>query len=358
MNLSDKARQQAESCRFCWMCRHVCPIGNADGQERNTARARALMVSLVCRGTEKLEDAASNIYECSLCGACTNNCKTGWDPKIFIQETKTEIVLEGKVPEEVAPVIERLGKTGSPFEGDDSHLYNKYNDGKTLLLIGKNAAIKDASSVVEALELLNKSCVDARLDERADDTGYAYYFLCGKTKETVEKAKESAAAIAKYEKVIVYNPVELSFILHQWREWGIELPLKVIAFHDALIELIENGKIAIEKSERRYALQDNYAYARELDDEKTARKIIDLCGKREEMLLIGKEANLGGNLIMAEYMPKTMALVAKNRWVNAENMGCKTLVCENPDEHVLLSENAPIGCRAITIEEMILENLK
>ena len=54
MKISDKARQQAESCRFCWMCRHVCPVGNADGQERNTARARALLVSYVLRGTEKL----------------------------------------------------------------------------------------------------------------------------------------------------------------------------------------------------------------------------------------------------------------------------------------------------------------
>ena len=93
MNISDKAKKHADSCRFCWMCRHVCPIGNADGQERNNARARALMVQYVVRGTLKLEDCADSIYECSLCGACTNNCKTGWDPKIFIQETKTQIVL-------------------------------------------------------------------------------------------------------------------------------------------------------------------------------------------------------------------------------------------------------------------------
>ena len=357
MNISEKAKQQAESCRFCWMCRHVCPIGNADGQERNNARARALMISLVCRGTEKLEDAASNIYECSLCGACTNNCKTGWDPKIFIQEVKTQIVLEGKVPEDVAKVIDRLGETDSPFEGDPSGLYAKHQEGKTLLLVGQAAAFKDPESVEKAIELLKKAGVDARLDKQADETGFVYYFLTGKTEETLKKAKESAAALKKYDNVIVYNPVELSFLLHQWREWGIELPIKPLAFHDALKDLIEKKKLVIKKSEHAYALQDCYAYARELDDEKTARSLIEACGEREEMLLIGKEANLAGHLIMAEYMPKTIALVAKNRWINALNMHCHTLVCENPDEHVFLNATAPEGCRAITLEEMVLENL-
>ena len=75
------------------------------------------------------------------------------------------------------------------------------------------------------------------------------------------------------------------------------------------------------------------------------------------MLLIGKEANLAGNLIMNCYMPSVMADVARNRWVNARNMDCFTLVTENPAEYVLLRENAPEGFRVITVEEMLLENL-
>ena len=54
MNLSEKSRQNIDSCRFCWMCRHICPIGNATGQERNTARARAMILSMVNRGSVEL----------------------------------------------------------------------------------------------------------------------------------------------------------------------------------------------------------------------------------------------------------------------------------------------------------------
>ena len=357
MKISEKARKQAESCRFCWMCRHVCPIGNADGQERNNARARALMVSYVVRGTEKLEDIADNIYECSLCGACTNNCKTGWDPKIFIQEVKSQIVLEGKTPDYIQKLLEKYSKNGSIFSGKVDDLYKKYNKGKVLLLAGQNAVYKDAKSVEKALELLKKAGVEACLDKVADDTGYTLFFLAGKLAETVDKAKESANALNKYEKVIVYNPVDLSFIKHEWKEWGINVNADLLSFNEELLKLFSAGKLKTKNSKKEYSLQDSFAYARELDDENSGRELIKKVGISKDMLLIGKEANLAGHLIMNEYMPDKMTLVAENRWVNAKNMDCHTLVTENPDEHVLLSKTAPKGYKVITIEEMILENL-
>ena len=42
MIMSEKSKQHIDACRFCWMCHHICPIGNATGLERNTAKARAL----------------------------------------------------------------------------------------------------------------------------------------------------------------------------------------------------------------------------------------------------------------------------------------------------------------------------
>ena len=61
MLISNKAKQTIDACRFCWMCRHICPIGNATGQERETARARAVALSLVERGAAKLEDVVDNV---------------------------------------------------------------------------------------------------------------------------------------------------------------------------------------------------------------------------------------------------------------------------------------------------------
>ena len=121
--------------------------------------------------------------------------------------------------------------------------------------------------------------------------------------------------------------------------------------------MIENGKLTVKKSANEYSLQDNYAYARELEKSETGRKLIEKVGVVKDMLLIGKEANLAGQLIMAQYLPDVMTQVAKDRWFNAKNMDCKTVVTENPAEYVALKATLPQGYRVLSIEEMLMENM-
>ena len=358
MNITEKAKKIADSWRFCWMCRHICPIGNATGLERNTARARALGVSLVARNATELKEIADNIYECTLCGACTNNCMTGWDPKVFIQEVKTEIVLNGETPAYIMALLEKYQASGNVFGkvacGCLDSLYN--SDNKTALFVGQDALYQSPESVKNAVALLNKAGVSVSLDKN-QDSGAALWFLTGNTAETMNAAKACAEMLNSYETVIVYDPVDLKLMLHEYKEWGIEITAKVVGFNEFVLGLIESGAIAVKKSANEYSLQDNYAYARELDDCETGRKLIEKVGIVKDMLLIGKEANLAGQLIMAEYMPAVMTQVAKDRWFNAKNMDCKTIVTENPAEYVALKATCPEGYRVISVEEMILENM-
>lgn len=357
MNITEKAKGIIDSCRFCWMCRHVCPIGNATGQERNTARARALGCSLVVRGATELKEIADNIYECTLCGACTNNCVTGWDPKVFIQELKTEIVLNGVAPDYVLALFEKYQKSGNVYGATvcdcPGEVFKTKSD--VCLFVGQDALYKSPESVKNAVALLGKAGVKVVVDQN-QDSGAALWFLTGKTQETQNAAKNCAQTLNKYKTVIVYDPVDLALLRHEYNEWGIGVKAKIVGFNEYVLGLIESGALKIKKSNREYSLQDNYAYARELDDVHTGRKLIERVGVVKEMLLVGKEANLAGQLIMAEYMPDVIEKVARERWTNAINMDCKTLVTENPAEYVMLKVTAPDGCRVLSIEEMLLEN--
>ena len=62
---SEKAYKNAEACRFCWMCRHICPTGIATGREEFTPRARGLMVSMLKRG-EALDADIAEAAEANL----------------------------------------------------------------------------------------------------------------------------------------------------------------------------------------------------------------------------------------------------------------------------------------------------
>ena len=359
MNISYNAKEITDNCRFCWMCRHVCPIGNATGHERNTARARAFAISMVLRGATALSEVSDNIYECSLCGACTNNCVTGFDPQVFIQEVKTEIIMQGVTPPYIMKLIETYASTGNVYGMSAPEALKPYykKGGDTLFLAGQDAFFKAPEALVSAFKLLAVAAVTPDFTEE-QDSGAALWFLTGKTEETRAAAKKLASILNGYKTVVVYDPIDLKLMLHEYKEWGIELNCKLVSFNEYLLSLISDGRITVKKSRKEYSLQDHFAYARELDDVDTGRRLIEKVGKEKKMLLIGKEANLGGMLIMSEYMPSVIEAVAKNRWIDATNMGVTTLVTENPAEYVALKATAPEGCRAISVEEMILENVK
>lgn len=358
MNISEKSKKIIDSCRFCWMCRHVCPIGNATGLERNTARARALGASLVVRGATELQEIAKNAYECALCGACTNNCMTGWDPKVFIQELKTEIVLNGVAPNYILSLIQKYQQTGNVYGKTVCSCLNDLFDkkGKIGLFVGQDALYNTPELIKKVVELLMKAGVEVDLLNN-QDSGAALWFLTGKTEETQNAMKNCVKSLNEYETVIVYDPCDLKLMKHEFNEFGLELKAEIVSFNEYILNLIKNGKLKVKKGDNEYTLQDSYFYARDLDDVVVARKIIECVGVNKEMLLNAKETNMAGHLIMNEYMPEVIKAVAINRWINAKNMDCKTLVTESPQEYVLLKENTPNGYRVLSVEEMLLENI-
>lgn len=358
MNITHNAKNIVDNCRFCWMCRHICPIGNATGHERCTARARSFAISMVERGATELSEVADNIYECTLCGACTNNCVTGFDPKVFVEEVKREVVLAGLTPDYIMALLERYVSCGNVYGIEEPRIDDKYytEEGDTLFFAGADTQLKAPECAKGALDLLLTAGVKPAY-VASEDSGFALRFLTGKTEETLNAVKKCAELLNKYKKVIVYDPVDLAFMLHEYREWGVDVTAELISFNDYLLSLIDCGKIKVKRGNNEYTLQDNYAYARELDDCESGRKLIAAVGVSRDMLLIGKEANLAGQLIMSEYMPAVMEKVALDRWQNAINMGCKTVVTENTAEYLALKATAPEGCRVITVEEMIKENM-
>lgn len=358
MNISDKAKKNIDSCRFCWMCRHICPIGNATGLERNTARARALSLSMVYRGAEELKDMADNLYECAICGACVKECVTGWDPVEFTTEAKTEAALTGVLPSYVVKMLEAFGEKGNVFGGDVCSKAVFNNDKTdTLLFFGETARYKDCTAINEVNELLGKAGEKVTTITDEPSSGYSLFYLTGRTGETKEQMQKCADVINGYKKVIVYDPADLRFFTREYKEYGVEIKAELVSFNAYLLSLIESKKLAVKKSDKVYTAQDNFNYSRELDDSKTIREIINAVGVSKDMLLFGKDTMLAGNLIMNEYMPKVMERVALDRWENMKGMDLKTIVTESPDEYVMLKKTCPDGYEVLSVEQLLLKSL-
>lgn len=362
MQFSNKCKEHIDSCRFCWMCHHVCPIGNATGLERNTARARALGLSLVARDAiEYSDDIIKNVYECSLCGGCMTDCVTGWDPVMFTKEARLGAALDGKLPEYVLKMLDNIEASGNIYGEKEiaDVLKNAIKDlpakADVLFFIGKDGAYRTPEKAAKAVELLKKIGVEFTVDKYEKNSGYDIDFLIGAAEETRKVMADTAKAIDAIgaKTVVCYDPADAKVFLREYKEYGIDLKANVVTFPAFLAKLIADKKLTLKNSGKALTFQDPALLSRDLEDSDSARTVLSACGTLREMLLCREHTMIAGNLVMNEYMPSVMKEVALNRWINAKNIGATTVVTASPAEYTLLSATNDGSIELITIEEAV-----
>ena len=357
MNFTQKSKEHLDACRFCWMCRHICPIGNATGQERNTARARALGLSLVAReAVGYSEDIVDNVYECALCGACVKECVTGWDPVMFTKEARLGAALDGKLPPYVLKMVDAAMKTGNVYGAKpDEQLVGKISKSAagtdTLFFLGADARYKTPACAGEAIDLLLLLGATFTTLENEPDSGYGMDFLVGAAAETKAIAENCAKTLNGYKRVICYDPADAKMFRREYKEWGVEISAEILTFTAFLDIMVKDRNV--KKSGCFFTPQDSPILARDLEETEPVRNILSKIGTVTEMLLNRRDTMLAGNLIMNEYMPLVMERVAADRWINAQNVGAKILVTESPAEYAMLYKTKPSDIEIVTIEEAV-----
>jgi len=106
-----------EGCRYCWMCRHVCPVGHVTHSETLTPHGWALTIASVKRGTLKWnEETAGVLYSCADCGLCRAHCITDRPLPEAIAAARAEVVNAGAAPAAVYELNEKLQRWSNAYE--------------------------------------------------------------------------------------------------------------------------------------------------------------------------------------------------------------------------------------------------
>lgn len=362
MNLSEKSKQHVDSCRFCWMCHHICPIGNATGHERSTPRARALGISLVNRNAMKLDEIMDNIYECAGCGGCVQVCVTGWDPVMFTREVRLQAALEGKLPPYIQKMVDLCLETGNAYgkkagSEDDAlkQAISRYS-GKTdtLLYLGADARYRVPEQAIKAINVLKKAGVVFSVVETEPTSGAHLDFLIGDAQETREQMKKCAAFLNQFKTVIVYDPSDAKVIKQSFHHHGIELTCRAITYTTFLSELLSEEHLKGKNSGKQVVYQDPFQLSRDLGETEEPRRVISAFAELREMLLNREETVWAGNLLMAEYLPDVIRLVAERRIFNAVSVGAKAMVTACVGEYAALKAVGQTDVEIFSLEDLIL----
>ncbi len=91
-------QETLDACRFCWMCRHICPTGVLTSREALTPRGFVLTAHAVRSGVLKpTPDVVDVLQSCVDCRLCTEWCVSRFEPWRAIQAVRADLVEHGHV---------------------------------------------------------------------------------------------------------------------------------------------------------------------------------------------------------------------------------------------------------------------
>lgn len=344
--ISQNALHHAEKCRFCFMCRHLCPVQLQTGKEINTPRAKGLVLSMINKKTEQFDaGVAQAMYECLLCDACVNDCATGYQPPVYIREARTEAVVNGTAPAAVMTLIENIEKTGNIYGMEKPGFAQEGSD--VLVYVGEVAACKVPEMAKGLLSVLKKAGVSAKVLANEPASGAMLADLMGYVDEVAQQAKACAKAIndTGLKTVVVLDSYDAQIMKQQYPQWGCELQAEVVTATDFVAGLLETGKLS--------AKAENGVMAACHDDDRLARTFYEFAPIRAmgkaagytvtEMFNKERLAKSCGTAVALGYMPAITVKVAAGRWDDLIRTEAKTMLTANPQAYLCLSQAVPEG---------------
>ena len=347
---TETAYKNAEACRFCWMCRHLCPISNKTGNEVNSAHAKGLLVSMTKRGHDFDASMAQAMWECCLCGACTNDCATGYEPRSYIREARSEAIARDLAPANVMAVADKMLETSNMYGAanlqEKLDLSDVPTSGKLLLYIGEVASYEVPELAAAAMSLLRKAGVPFAVLKEEPTSGAYMGDMIGFVDEVRQQALAAAKAIdaSGAETVVVLDPMDARIMKHEYAEWNCAPKASILTATNYFAGLVSSGALKLEKQDGIVSIHDAGALSRDLDETAPIREIVSALGLDiHEMYRHNDLAMSCGGALLKQYDPALAALTCEGRWYDVERIDSNCIVTEAPGSYAVLSSKVPDG---------------
>ena len=353
----DDLREELLQCRRCGICRNavyeakgfdgICPIWrNTAGFETSFMRGKIqVALALIDGELERNAENAESLYQCALCGNCTQICAAEFHPA-HIMETVREVLND--LPNESRDrIAESIEKMDNPYDEDTGNRRSWLNElgldvptsGDILYFVGCTAGLRIPNIAVNTALILDAADTEFAVMENEPCCG-SVMMRTGKMEEARTNAEKTAEAIKNTgaKKVIVSCAGCLKTLRKDYSEkFGLEMP-EILHIVEYAKELIEQNKLKLKPLEGiKVTYHDPCHMGRELDIYEEPRDIIksvpgvelvEMNPNRNTSICCGA----GGGL--RSYDPELAKKIAADRVKAIEETGAKTVVsacpfCEN-----------------------------
>jgi Fe-S oxidoreductase len=142
-----------ENCRYCLMCRHVCPVGHVTCRETLTPHGWGLTIASVQRGLLTWNpDTVDVLYSCADCGTCRAHCVTDQPLPDAIAANRAEVAAQNLAPTAVYDVNRALQEWSNPYEKHEPETVK--GQAEIALFVGDDAKYLWPATLESGLKLL------------------------------------------------------------------------------------------------------------------------------------------------------------------------------------------------------------
>ncbi len=102
-------------CAYCGYCRAVCPTYEQVGWESCSPRGRIQITRLLSEGRRLANEQLRRLFQCTLCGHCTQFCSTGIDLRQYWLAARTQVVARGQAPAGLETARGNVAESGNIY---------------------------------------------------------------------------------------------------------------------------------------------------------------------------------------------------------------------------------------------------
>jgi Fe-S oxidoreductase len=296
-----KQRLDTMSCTECGRCQEVCPAYNTGKPLSPKLVIMFERDHLLGRKTTPIvPDAVVDdmVWDCVTCGACVRECPVGIEHIDHIVDLRRNLVMvESRFPDEAGTMLRDVDRTSNPWgrpqadrtqwaEGLGVRVLQPGEPAPAVLFwVGCAPAFDERArrAAVSTAKLMQKAGIDfAILGPRESCTGdparrmgdeYTFQRLAGDNVATLNGAG--------VKKIVTTCPHCFNSLGNEYRDFG---GAYEVVHHTAfLAELVRDGKLQPEKSERTITYHDSCYLARHNDVREEPRELVAAVGKAIEM---------------------------------------------------------------------------
>ncbi len=354
-----------DNCRYCLMCRHVCPVGHLTRLETLTPHGWGLTIASVRRGQLQWDaDTVGVLYHCADCGTCRSHCVTDQPLPEAIAAARAEVVALGLAPNAAHEVAEKLLRWGNPYKARAAEPAR--DEGDVALFVGDEARHRWPSALDAALKLLKAAGVEPVLIGNGRNNGYLPSSLGfpGIAQDLARATLDELAATGAT-RLLVLSPGDLFAFRQLYGErLGLDWPEDVVVEEvvEFLARQLEAGSLALRRSDdgQAYAYVDPTHTVRVEGRWWAPRKLLAaaLAGEPRELFWRRERAHPSGATALQFTLPHMAMMLASARLEDARQAGARLIVTEAPGDLAQLSRLAPkAGLRLQGLFELLAERL-